>query len=104
MTTFYCYNLDMHNGTLLPMSTYLRDDKESVDKINALLKQYLHNPDNCFNTDPTLNMEGFAGINIGEKNVYFTFEAYALGPYACGPATIAVPIDELKKAGVKRFQ
>ncbi|MGL5683029.1 MAG: DUF4163 domain-containing protein [Marinifilaceae bacterium] len=104
MTTFNCYNLDMHNGTLITMGTYLRNDKEHIEKLNKLLKQYLVNTDNCYNVDPTVTTPGFAGMNIGKDFLYFTFEAYALGPYACGPATIAVPIKEIEKAGLKRFQ
>lgn len=95
MTTFTCYNLDLHNGALLGIEQILNLKKTA--QIEALLADYLVNDSDCYTEKPKLTTNGFAGININKEYVFFTYEAYALGPYSCGAATIAVPIAELKK-------
>lgn len=94
MTTFSCYNLDLHNGRLLTLDQYLHLSKR--DEIDRLLQQYFKNEEGCFSEKPTLSTPGFAGFNIGKEYINFTYEAYALGAYACGPVTIAIPIKELQ--------
>lgn len=91
-TGFRAFNYDIKNQKFL-------SDKEILNyanaaQINAQLKANFKNPDGCFTNEPTLDEA--SAINFDATSVYFIFEPYVLGPYACGTAEVVVPRAALK--------
>lgn len=93
MTQFVGYNYDMVQMKELTAKEIFKP--EATAEINKLLAEYFKDPDNCFMSKPTL--EQVSAVNLAFESVIFTYEQYILGAYACGPATVTVPIEPLKK-------
>ncbi|PTN09399.1 DUF4163 domain-containing protein [Mangrovibacterium marinum] len=93
-TDFVALNYDVASEELLSANDIL--DLRQSSKINQLLQANFGNPEQCFDTDPT--MELVSAVCFSPDTVYFTFGHYALGAYACGPAEILVPQEELGEA------
>ncbi len=93
MTTFIGYNYDIPNMKIITAKEIFRP--EATAEINKLLSGYFKDPYNCFMSKPTL--EQASAVNFAFESVIFTYEQYILGPYACGPATVTVPVEPLKK-------
>lgn len=93
MTQFAGYNYDMVQMKELTAKEIFKP--EATAEINKLLADYFKDPDNCFMSKPTL--EQASAVNLAFESVIFTYEQYILGAYACGPATVTVPIEPLKK-------
>jgi len=91
MTNFMAFNYDVAMQKLLTNGELL--DLTQLDRINQLLKADFDNPEQCFDTDPTMDL--VSAINFSADTVRFSFEQYALGAYACGPAEVLVPRVEL---------
>lgn len=92
ITNFYGINYNVKTQHFL-------DKKEIVDynkatEINALLKENLKDPENCF-TQGVPTLENVTAINFNTKNVDFTYGHYILGPYSCGYTTISIPLHKL---------
>lgn len=88
ITNFYGVNYDVKNQKFLDKKDILNYSKAA--EINALLKENLKDPDNCYTFDaPTV--ENFTALNFTLHTVEFTYAKYILGPGACGPVTISVP-------------
>ena len=88
ITNFYGVNYDVKNQKFLDKKDILNYSKAT--EINALLKENLKDPDNCYTFDaPTV--ENFTALNFTLHTVEFTYAKYILGPGACGPVTISVP-------------
>lgn len=88
ITNFYGVNYDVKNQKFLDKKDILNYDKAA--EINALLKENLKDPDQCYTFEaPTV--ENFTALNFTLHTVEFTFAKYILGPGACGPVTISVP-------------
>lgn len=93
MTVFYTLNYDVKQQKFLSLCEILACEKSA--EINPLLEKHFDNEDGCFSEKPTLQTQGFSGVNLSESGVCFTYEHYALGAYACGYVQITVPIDEM---------
>ena len=93
ITNFYGVNYDAKTQKFL-------DKKEIIDyskaaEINALLKENLKDPDNCYTFEaPTV--ENFTALNFTLHTVEFTYAKYILGPGSCGPVTISVPRNKMQ--------
>lgn len=92
-TDYYALNYDLKGDKFLTKNDLL--DINQVDDINALLKAYLQDPDQCFTFDaPTL--DNCSAVNITPDSIEFTYAKYILGPGACGPVTISIPREKLE--------
>lgn len=91
MTNFIAFNYDVAQQRLLSTDELFAPGQ--VERINQLLKADFVNPEQCFDTDPTMDL--VSAVNFSADTVYFIFEQYALGAYACGPAEVLVPNAEL---------
>lgn len=93
ITNFYGVNYDMKNRKFLNKQDILNMSKAS--DINALLKQNLKDPDQCFTFEaPTV--ENVSAINFTLHTVEFTYAKYILGPGSCGPVTISVARNKMQ--------
>ncbi|MBE0639430.1 MAG: DUF3298 domain-containing protein [Bacteroidales bacterium] len=103
-TAITTFNFDLINNRMLKLDDLV--DVSVPDKmieLENLLAKHLENPDSCFFTKPTVGND-FTRFAIDPGHVVFYFEAYELGPYSCGTATIKVPIEELKTAGLYAWE
>lgn len=91
-TGFRAFNYDIKNQKFLTDKEIL--NYTNAAQINAQLKANFKNPDGCFTYEPTLDEA--SAINFDATSVYFIFEPYVLGPYACGTAEVVVPRAALK--------
>ena len=92
ITDFYAFNYDVKNQKMLSVADIV--DLNNQEQIDRLLKLHFENPENCFNTDPTIDQ--VTTINFTPADVCFTYAQYQLGPYVCGAPIVAVPISELQ--------
>lgn len=94
MTWYYAFNYDVENRKVLSLNDMIEPDaSEAVDR---LLKAHFENPEDCFDTDPTLDRA--TCINFSSAQVCCTYAQYELGPYACGAPEVSVPRTALKDA------
>ncbi len=63
-------------------------------EVNELLAEHFKNDSGCFWEQPTV--ESASAINVSSNMVTFIYDHYVLGAYACGPAVIDVPIEEIQ--------
>lgn len=96
LTSFYSYIYDLKTGERLYLKDLFKTDEVSLSKINKLLKKHFENPYDCFDEEPEIDKD-FENVNIVRDSVLFTFGYYQLGAYACGPAEIKLPLEELKE-------
>jgi len=98
ITDFYAFNYDVKNRELLePEEIVAYKDSDAVSRS---LQAHFKNPENCFTTEPTLDLVSV--INFTPGDVCFTFTQYTLGAYYCGIAEITVPKTELTKSVLLR--
>lgn len=90
-TGYTAFNYNPQTGTFLQNNNLF--NPQYTKQINQLLQKYFLDPDGCFWDKPTLNE--VAAVNIGKEFVTFIYAQYVLGAYACGPATVNIPITEL---------
>ena len=91
-TRFYALNYDLKQGKFLSPEEML--DFGKSESINQILKANFKNPENCFSGEPTI--EKCTAINIGVKDVCFTYEKYVLGPGGCGDISVNASREEMK--------
>lgn len=92
-TNYYALNYDIQNKRFIINENLLNYNKS--DEINALLKTFLKDPDHCYTFEaPTADI--CSAINFTPNSFEFTYGKYILGPGACGPVTISVPLKKLK--------
>ena len=99
-TALTTFNFDVKNGKFLKLTDFVNfDTPENLKTMNNLLAKYFENPSNCFDKEPSVTTEY---KKFGKEPLYlvFYFEAYELGPYCCGAATIKIPITVVKEAGI----
>lgn len=94
MTYFYAFNYDVKKQEFLKPNQLL--DLSRSKEIDALLKKNFKNEQGCYTEIPTL-ANGYTAFNFSTDFVYFTYPAYVLGPYSCGPALVAIPRAQLKE-------
>lgn len=99
MTNFVAFNYDVENQKLLSKEDLLNYGQTVT--INSVLKKNFENPEQCFDIDPTIDL--VSSINFSASSVCFTFGHYSLGPYACGPAEVIVPLDDLGETFLPAF-
>jgi hypothetical protein len=90
MTVYHAFNYD-------PRARKFLDNEELLDyarkqEIEERLSARLDNAGGCFTDSPTL--DATTVINFTTRDMVFTYPPYALGPYACGPAEIILPLEE----------
>lgn len=101
-TAIHTYNFDVRTGQFIRFNEVINlEDSSNMARLNDLLKKYFENPEGCFNDVPTAN-GSFKLFGIEPGNMVFYYEAYELGAYYCGMATVKVPVDELRDAGLFR--
>ncbi len=94
------FNFDLKRGKMLQLTDVLDlQPDENLKALNNLLSRYFINPGNCFDEKPSVKRthKKFA---VSPDDLIIYFEAYELGPYACGSAEISIPVKALKKAGL----
>ena len=91
-TNYYALNYDIKNNKFITHNDLL--DHNKSQEINALLKTYLKDPDHCYTFEnPRLDI--CSAINFTPNSLEFTYGKYILGPGACGPVTISIPLKKL---------
>jgi len=102
-TALHTYNFDVKKGEFIALGDVLDFSKpENTDKLNQLLAKNFVNPEDCFNDSPTAGAD-FELFGLEKDGISFFYEAYALGPYYCGWAKVVVPIEQLKAAGLWKW-
>ncbi|MDE6450976.1 MAG: DUF3298 and DUF4163 domain-containing protein [Odoribacter sp.] len=87
-TNYYAINYRLKTREFMTPEELL--DNEKAAAINALLKEYLKDPEKCYTFEvPTT--ENFTALNFTRHTVEFTYAKYILGPGSCGPVTISIP-------------
>ena len=93
VTHFYGINYQVKTKHFLSPKEILNFDKKQ--EINALLKTYLKDPEKCYTfADPTI--DNLTALNLTPSSVEFTYAKYILGPGACGPLTISIPLNKMQ--------
>ncbi len=91
-TNYYALNYDIKNNKFITNNDLLDHNKSR--EINALLKTYLKDPEHCYTFEkPRLDIS--SAINFSPNSLEVTYGKYILGPGACGPITISVPLEKL---------
>lgn len=103
-TAIHTHNYSIDEPGMLGIQDVLDlSSTEKIHQLNQLLVKHFENPEDCFNQDPTADKD-FTRFALTENEVIFYYEAYELGAYYCGMAEIRVPVAELKKAGLWKFE
>jgi hypothetical protein len=98
------FNFDVKTGEFLRITDFINlRITENQDILNTLLQKYFDNPKQCFDKEPSTGM-GFEKFGVTHENLIFYYEAYELGAYYCGTATIKIPITALKEAGIWKWE
>jgi hypothetical protein len=99
-TAINTYNLDLETGKLLKLTDLVDlSNEDKMTQFNQLLVSSFVNTDDCFNEEPKID-SSYEKFAISPDFLVVYFEAYELGPYACGSAEILVSIEELKEVGI----
>lgn len=99
-TAITTFNYDLVNGKMLGLSDLIDfSDPGKQKELESFLDKHLENPDSCFYMKPTIDPD-FKRFAVAPDHLLFYYEAYELGPYSCGTATIKIPIEELKASGL----
>ncbi len=69
-------------------------DANRTEEMDELLVKYFKNDNGCFWEQPTV--EKASAINISRNFVTFIYDHYVLGAYACGPAVVDIPLEEIQ--------
>lgn len=92
------FNFDVENKKFIQLTDIINFTKpENLTQLNNLLQKNFENPDSCFSIQPTVSPD-FRKFGISREYLHFYYEAYELGAYYCGSATVKIPVNELKKA------
>jgi hypothetical protein len=99
-TALHTYNYDLERNRLLVISDILNlSTPDNITTLNNLLARNFENPNDCFTQAPTADAQ-FQLFGIRPEHLVFYYEAYELGAYSCGIASINVPIEQLLEAGL----
>lgn len=90
-TEFYALNYSPAQKRFLSTKDLL--DMSQQMRIDSLLQVNFTNPNNCFNTDPTLAEA--SAINVTPTHLRFTYAHYTLGAYYCGAPVVEIPLESL---------
>lgn len=91
------FNFDIKNNRFIQLTDIISFTKpENLIQLNNLVQKNFKNPDSCFNTQPAVSPD-FNKFGISREYLYLYYEAYELGAYYCGSATIKIPVNELKE-------
>jgi predicted solute-binding protein len=97
---FKTFNFDLKKSQFLKLEDILDlSTPEKKKAVNSLLSKYLEDPYDCFDVEPTTDIEEMQ-FSLTDEHLVFSYQPYLLGAYACGSTTILVPITELKNIGV----
>jgi len=97
------FNFDLNDGKFLQLKDVIDFSKpENLITLNVFLQKNFINPDSCFNNQPSVTPD-FKRFGMSREFLYFYFEAYELGAYYCGSATVKVPVEQIKSAGLWIF-
>ena len=103
-TALTTYNFDVKSGNFLKLTDLVNlDTPGNLQTLNNLLLKHFENPVNCFDKEPAVTTD-WTKFGKEPSNLVFYFEAYELGPYSCGAATIKIPIIALKEAGIWKWK
>jgi hypothetical protein len=94
----HTYNWDLSGNKLLKLDDLL--DLSSPEKnalLNELLQKNFVDPEDCFNDLPTADKD-FELFGLEPGFLVFFYQAYDLGAYSCGEATVRISLDELRDA------
>jgi len=98
------FNFDVKTAEFLKITDFVNlSMPENQDILNTLLQKYFENPKQCFDKQPTAGIR-FEKFGVTHENLIFYYEAYELGAYYCGAATIKIPISALKEAGIWKWE
>lgn len=93
-------NFDIKNKKFLQLTDVIDFSKpENLTNLNNLLQKNFENPDSCFTSQPSV-LPDFKMFGISREFLFFYYEAYELGAYYCGAATVKVPVEEIDGAGL----
>ncbi len=92
-TSYRAVNFNPRVGLFMSVEDIF--DMRSVESINAILQSHFDNSSGCFWENPTL--EKASAVNINFSELTFTYDQYLLGPYACGPAVVRVPLGDIEQ-------
>ncbi|MCG6189982.1 hypothetical protein [Maribellus maritimus] len=92
LTDYYGFNYDVKNHKMISVGDII--EQSSPERINRFLKSHFKNPEDCYNTAPTLDW--VTTINFTTSDVCFTDAQHKLGPYVCRTPEVTVPLPELK--------
>jgi hypothetical protein len=96
----HTWNFDIETGKFLRLDDLLDlSDSTKVTALNNLLLQNFENPEDCFNENPVAD-GSFELFGLEPEYMVFYYEAYELGAYYCGMATVRIPYEALKEAGL----
>ena len=99
-TSINTYNFNPETENTLSFTDIVELSSDTnLEKFNGLLLANFKNPYNCFTEGPKVDSK-YEKFAISPNYLIIYFEAYELGPYACGMAEIMISIDELKEAGL----
>jgi hypothetical protein len=99
-TAIHTYNFDVKTGRFIRFKDVLNlNDSTNIRKLANLLKENFENPEDCFNDEPTADGT-FKLFAFEPENMIFYYEAYELGAYYCGMASVKVPVADLREAGL----
>jgi hypothetical protein len=112
----YSYALGAHGFTAISVFNFLTDEMkflqltdlldlsmpENINLLNHLLEKNFENPGDCFDQQPTAGKD-FRLFAIEKENLVFFYEAYELGAYYCGQGKVSIPLEELKEAGLWKW-
>jgi len=102
-TALHTYNFNVKERRFIAIGDLLDLSKPgNTDQLNQLLAKNFVNPKDCFNDKPTANSH-YELFGIENGSLAFYYEAYTLGPYYCGWAKVLVSIEELKTAGLWKW-
>lgn len=96
----HTYNLDLANNKMLKLEDILDlSSKEKNELLNKLLQKNFVDPEDCFNDLPTANKD-FELFGLEPGFLVFFYQAYDLGAYSCGEASVRISLDELRDVGL----
>lgn len=99
-TAINTYNFNLAAGKKLLLDDVVNLSVDgNLEQFNKLLVENFENAYDCFTEEPKVDSK-YEKFAISPDYLIVYFEAYELGPYACGIAKVMISIDELKTAGI----
>lgn len=102
-TAIHTYNYSIDEEKLLNITDIIDlSEPDNEQLLNRLLQNNFENPDDCFDGLPTAGKD-FRLFALSGDEIHFFYEAYELGAYYCGMVEIKLRVDELKTAGLWKW-